>query len=308
MSTAALVKDCKVVLEDTFSCDAVKVKMLNTSQENTHMTSVKTLIAWSKANDEHWAQLDDIVYSKLKNCNSLTERLDLQNTIYNEAANIFGHSQPPKKNLARQSWRTKLSIQLIKEKNLSTVQVNSIFLPDQQIALEQLLTDVKNKICSLRKSGKRRRQRWLVKKAINDFKADPYNAGKTLLDSKCYVNLKVEQADLDQDKSSPLIDIKYNIPLADLESLSGKPPLLKPFPTNCFSFEDFFQILSTRKNASAPGLNRMLYKVYKKCPKINNFAFRLFLSCMNQSIIPLQWWSAKEVYIPKVIPPTAHNI
>ena len=241
-----------------------------------------------KANDERWAQLDDIVYSKLKNCNSLTEWLDLQNTIYNEAANIFGHSQPPKKNLARQSWRTKLPIQLIKEKNLSTVQVNSIFLPDQQIALEQLLTDVKNKICSLRKSGKRRRQRWLVKKAINDFKANPYNAGKTLLDPKCYVNLKVEQADLDQDKSSPLIDIKYNIPLADLESLSGKPPLLKPFPTNCFSFEDFFQTLSTWRNASTPGLNGIPYKVYKKCPKINKFLFKFFLSCMNKGIIPLQ--------------------
>ena len=39
VSTAALVKDCKVVLEDISSYDAVKLKMLNTSQENTHMTS-----------------------------------------------------------------------------------------------------------------------------------------------------------------------------------------------------------------------------------------------------------------------------
>ena len=29
---------------------------------------------------------------------------------------------------------------------------------------------------------------------------------------------------------------------------------------------------------------------------------------MNKGIIPLQWWSAKEIYIPKVNPPTAHNI
>ena len=77
MTTVALVKDWKVVLEDISSCDAVKLKMVNSSQENTHRTSshltkekkgsegfnVKTLIAWGKANDEHWAQLDDIVYS-----------------------------------------------------------------------------------------------------------------------------------------------------------------------------------------------------------------------------------------------------
>ena len=131
VSTDALVKDCKVVLEDITSCDAVKLKMLNASKENTHTTSshltkverllevlsMNTPIAWNKANDEYWAQLDDIVYSKLKNCNSLTEQLDLPlNTIYNEAANISGHSQVPKRNFARQSKRIKLSIQLIKKK------------------------------------------------------------------------------------------------------------------------------------------------------------------------------------------------
>ena len=243
---------------------------------------MKTLVDLGKAKEECLEKLDDIVYSKLKNYNSLTEELDrLQNTIYNEAGNIFSHSQAPKRNLADQSRRTKFSIQLIKEKNLLTAQINSTFLPDQQIALEKLLTNVKNKIRSLRKSEKSRRRRWLVKKARNEFKANPYNAGKTLLDPKCYVNLKVEQANLDQHESSSVTDINYNIPLADLEGLPDKPPLLKPFPTNCFSFEDFFQILSTRRNASAPGLNGIPYKVYKKCPKINKFLFKFFLSCMR---------------------------
>ena len=94
----------------------------------------------------------------------------------NEATNIFHHSHPPKRNLVRQSRRTKYSIQLIKEKNLLMAQINSTFLPDQQKALEKLLTYVKNKICSLRKSDKSRRQRWLVKKTRNEFKANPYNA------------------------------------------------------------------------------------------------------------------------------------
>ena len=104
--------------------------MLNTSQENAHMTSshlskeerpleglsVKIPIAWGKANDKRWVQLD-VVSSKLKSYNSLRELLDLlQNTIYNDAANIFDHSQPPKRNLAGHSRRTKLSIQFIKEK------------------------------------------------------------------------------------------------------------------------------------------------------------------------------------------------
>ena len=43
-----------------------------------------------------------------------------------------------------------------------------------------------------------------------------------LLDPKCYVNLKVKQADLDQHKSSSLINIYYNIPLSDLQGLPDK--------------------------------------------------------------------------------------
>ena len=99
------------------------------------------------------------------------------------------------------------------------------------------------KICSLRKSEKSCRRCWLVKKARNDFKANLYNAGKTLLNPKCYVNLKVEQEDLDQHKSSSLVDINYNAPLADLEGLPDKPTLQKSFPINCFSFENFFHYL-----------------------------------------------------------------
>ena len=118
----------------------------------------------------------------------------------------------------------------------------------------------------------------------------------------------MKQEDLDQHKSSSLIDINYDVPLADLEGFPDKPSLQKSFPTNCFSFEQFFQILSTRRNASAPGLNGIPYKFYKKCPKINKFLFKIFLSCMNKGIIPLQWRSAKEIYIPKVKPPTEHNI
>ena len=156
MTATAHVKDCQVVLENiSSSCDTVNLKMLSTSQENTytaslHLTkeerlleglSMKTPIAWGKANGKHWAQLYDVSY-KLKNCNSLRERPDLQNVIYNEAANIFGHSQPPKRNLAGQSRRSKLSIQLIKEKNLLTAQIITIFLPDQPTALKQQLTNV----------------------------------------------------------------------------------------------------------------------------------------------------------------------
>ena len=66
----------------------------------------------------------------------------LQGTIYSEAASIFGHLQQKTRRLNGQSRRTKLSIQLIHQKNLLLAQIKSSSLPDQQAALTHLLINV----------------------------------------------------------------------------------------------------------------------------------------------------------------------
>ena len=72
------------------------------------------------------------------------------------------------------------------------------------------------------------------------------------------------------------------------------------FWKSCFSFDDFFEIFSSCRNASLPGLNGIPYKVYKKCPKITKFLFKNFQTCFKRCEIPIQWRSAQEIYIPKV--------
>ena len=65
----------------------------------------KTPIAWPRMNDECWAILDGAVFSKLHQCNSLFDSMELlETTIYFEAAKLFGHTQmKPSKNLAGKS-------------------------------------------------------------------------------------------------------------------------------------------------------------------------------------------------------------
>ena len=155
--------------------------------------------------------------------------------------------------------------------------------------LTRLLINIRSKIWSLRKAEKTRKRRWLVKRAKNEFNVNPYKAGKNLLDPKCYCSLKVDQETLDQHKSSNLIENNYDIPLGNLEGLPPEPLLLKKFNKSCFSFDDFFEILSSRRNAAAPGLNGIPYKVYKKCPKISKFLFKIFQTCFKRCEIPIQW-------------------
>ena len=117
---------------------------------------------------------------------------------------------------------------------------------------------------------------WLIKKPKNKFKVNPYKAGKTLLDPICYCSLKVDQETLDQHKSFNIFDKNYDIPLGNLEGLPPEPPLLKKFNKSSFSYDDFFAIMATGRSASAPGLNDIPYKVYKKCPKTSKFLFKIF--------------------------------
>ena len=135
--------------------------MLDLSQDKTHTTDshhttesdflknlcLKTPIAWGNSTDDRWIQLDDKVSTKRYMCATLAETVSLlQESIYTEAANIFGHLQPKNRNLVGQSQQTKLSIQLIQQRNMLLAQIKSASLPEQHAALTQLLISIKCKI------------------------------------------------------------------------------------------------------------------------------------------------------------------
>ena len=149
-------------------------------------------------------------------------------------------------------------------------------MAEQQAALTQLLITIKCRIPSLRKAEKARKSRWLIKRTKTEFNVNPYKAGKNLLDSKCYCSLNVDQETLYQHKSSNLVDKTYDVPLSNLENLPPKPSLLKKVKKNYFSDNDFSAILLIQRNASAPGLNGIPLKLYKKCSKISKISFQNF--------------------------------
>ena len=146
---------------------------------------------------------------------------------------------------------------------------------------------MKCRIRSLRKAEKTRKRRWLMKKAKTEFKVNPYKAGKNLFDPKCYCSLKVDQETLDPHKSFNVFNKNYDIPLGNLEGLPAEPALLKMFNKIPFSCDDFFAILATCRNVSAPGLNGTPYKVYKKCPKTSKFLLKIVQACLKRGQIPI---------------------
>ena len=45
------------------------------------------------------------------------------------------------------------------------------------------------------------------------------------------------------------------------------------------------------------------YKVYKKCPQVASFLFKICQSVLKLAKVPIQWRVASETFIPKTVPP-----
>ena len=93
-----------------------------------------------------------------------------------------------------------------------------------------------------------------------------------------------------------------------LDDLPSPPAVSSVFNSSTFSFEDFTSIVNTRRNASSSGINMLPNKVYKKCPRISSFLFKIFKSSLKLCNIPIQWRVASEVHIPKTKPPNPSDI
>ena len=85
--------------------------------------------------------------AQLHPCNSLSVRLELlEDTIYSEESEIFGHCTfSPKRNLAGKSPRILLAINLIKQTKLLLTQISSTVDPHEQATLRELLAPIKDK-------------------------------------------------------------------------------------------------------------------------------------------------------------------
>ena len=97
-------KNCQVVLEDISNLVAVKQKVTNQCQGNTHRASshskdrrylkqqlAKPLVSWPKMDDEdEWSRFDDVVFGKLESVSPVEKRVKmLCDTIYMEGRCLY---------------------------------------------------------------------------------------------------------------------------------------------------------------------------------------------------------------------------
>ena len=74
-----------------------------------------------------------------------------------------------------------------------------------------------------------------------------------------------------------------------LDGLPPAPPISKFFYQKISLSVNLKKILNSQRNGSAPGINMIPYKIYKLCPNICDYLFRLFESCFKNWVISVKW-------------------
>ena len=270
--------------------------------------SLKLPIRWpGMSEDEQWSKLDSAVMQNLPIGGSIDARLSkLEQLIYDHACNIFGVRAGNSKRGKYNTRRQRELFRLISEKN-NLVHELDFCDPSQSVGLRKLLEACRDKIRKIRRVERKKCNYRKYREAARRFRINPYQTGKNILDPPSSITLSISQESLDSYKREVATDSLRSVPFDDLEGLPKASTPKHSFPTGGFNEKDFNNIVMSRRNKSAPGLNMIPYTVYKNCTTIRRFLFLIINTCYNTKYVPLQWRSAREVYIPKKADPDPNN-
>ena len=144
-------------------------------------------------------------------------------------------------------------------------------------------------------------------KANQEFLKDPYQSGKNVLGPKCAIQLQCNHDLLDTLITKTSYEPSYNTLLPSFIGLPPVSTLLKDLNSTSVRYQDLLCIVNTWINACLPGINVILYQIYKGCLWISSFLFKIFITCPKVSNVPTQWGIASELYILKKNPSNWNN-
>ena len=90
---------------------------------------------------------------------------------------------------------------------------------------------------------------------------------------------------LDQYVESVTKDPLRSVDLPPLPGLPECPQPEVPFESRSFKLNDLYNCLKKTKNASKPGVNKIPYKVYKKCENLAKCLFLIIKGVQNSNYL-----------------------
>ena len=174
-------------------------------------------------------------------------------------------------------------------------------------ALVCLMDKLKKRRRVLRSAEHSRKRRWRRKQLQNCFFKDPFKTANEVTTPKVKSEPKFPKSVLNGFTQKVASDPDRTT-LGDLDGLDDISMNIGKFNSEKFRISELSQVVKKKRNVSQPGPNQIPYKVYKKCPRIMNYIFRIMLIAVRDKVIPLNWRVSDGIMIPEVQNPRKPNL
>ena len=169
---------------------------------------------------------------------------------------------------------------------------------DQQEEINELETEVRQKLRIERKAERVRKERKKKQKNIEEFRTNPYEQAKKILndtvegslqDTKEVVEKHLEVTHSDERKEEEL----------DLGDLYKFQEPQVPFDMKEPTLHEVQEFIKKTRTKSAPGPNGIPYRLYKYCPGVLRIMWRILMGCWKTKKMPRSWRVAEGCFLPK---------
>ncbi|PIK41126.1 hypothetical protein BSL78_22020 [Apostichopus japonicus] len=167
---------------------------------------------------------------------------------------------------------------------------------EQLTNLETQLVRLHNKV---RKLELKSQQRKTASKEQHQFRQNPHKYAKRLLNEKQTRSPSFSKTAAEKFFKNVNSDKRRDYKYHPLKGLKRPPKPTKPFKTKPPSLSELNSYLQKRRNASAPGTNRIPYLVWKKCPRTTQLLHEVICGIWRTAAIPMSWRTGETILISK---------
>ena len=160
----------------------------------------------------------------------------------------------------------------------------------------------------LRSAEDSRKRRWRRKQLQHCFFEVLFKTAKEVITPKVKSESKVQKSVLNEFIQKIASGPDRTVPLGNLYGLYDISMNIGKFNSGTFKNSELSQIVKKKRNASQPSPKHILYKVYKKCPKIMNYILRIMFIAVGDKVIPLNLSVSGRIMISKVQNPRESNL
>ena len=237
----------------------------------------KPKVAWPAANDKaSYRKFEETVCKKIyKIKGTVQERLkNLANTIYETGKEQFGEESAKKKTVSKggKSRRERKMEEIRKEKNDLRKRWRRA-KPDEKKGLSILYEKIKEKCRNMERNIRRNERRKESKRTREQFIKNPYAVTKKMFTESKSGKLKCTKEELDKHISDTYSDPQRDEPLPPMSGLKHPTAPGIKFQLGAIKEKEVDNFVRKTRAKSAPGGDRVSYKVYKYCDRLRHKLF-----------------------------------